>query len=133
MESNNELQHHGVLGMKWGVRRQQNKSRSSSRSSKRSAISEDASTAYQLKKKRVSEMSNAELRKLNERQQLERTYASMNPSTLKKAMKIISTVTVTTGTFLTAYSNSEKLVKGGKTVANRIVDSIGDWVVKGIK
>lgn len=67
------LMHYGVKGMKWGVRRRKSSSSSSSAEPRR-AKSDDHNEAQALKKRRVSEMSNAELRKLNERMQLEQNY-----------------------------------------------------------
>lgn len=68
------LAHYGVKGMRWGVRR--NADGSTSRTGKRMK-SEDHKEAESLKKKRVSEMSNQELRKLNERMQLEQNYKQL--------------------------------------------------------
>ena len=79
----NELMHHGVLGMRWGVRKDRSLGGSYQRSHK-SRMSEDAREAKQIKKKKVSQMSNAELKKLNTRQELERKYSQMNPSVIQK-------------------------------------------------
>jgi hypothetical protein len=71
------LEHFGVLGMRWGKRRKQSGSRSdklTTKRVKRSEVSDDHREKQGLKKKRVSEMSNAELKKLNERMQLEKQY-----------------------------------------------------------
>lgn len=68
------LAHYGVKGMRWGTRR--NKDGSTSKTGKR-AKSEDHEAKTTLQKKRVSEMSNVELRKVNERMQLEQTYSQL--------------------------------------------------------
>ena len=64
-----ELYHWGVKGQKWGVRRYQNKDGSLTPAGKKryDNWSDDAKTATSLKKKNINEMSNAELKKLNER------------------------------------------------------------------
>ena len=108
----NELYHYGVLGMKWGVRR--------SRKS-RATWHEDAKTARELRKKSVNEMSNAELKKLNERSQLERQYRDLNPSTVKKGMKFVTSAAAITGTAMALYNNSNAIVKIGKKVADKII------------
>ena len=99
----NELYHYGVLGMKWGVRRSRSKSSYISKKKRKKAastknMSADAKEAARLKKKSVSQMSNAELRKYNERKQLEQQYAKLNPSNIKRGIAIAGTVAGTLGT-----------------------------------
>ena len=131
--SNNELYHHGVMGMKWGVRRYQNKDGSLTalgRKRGKSSMSEDATTARDLKKKKLNQMSNAELRKLNERQQLERNYRQMNKTTVAKGIAFIAAAASVTSTAVNLYNNSNKLVSVGKTACNKIVDVAGDVLIK---
>lgn len=59
------LAHYGVLGMKWGKRKP------------RSASSQDHVTSRETKKKRLDEMSNAELKQLVTRMNLEKQYADL--------------------------------------------------------
>ena len=54
----NELMHHGIKGQRWGVRRTPAQLGYKTKPKKR-IMSEDAIVANKLKKKQVSEMSNA--------------------------------------------------------------------------
>lgn len=128
----NELYHHGIKGQKWGVRRYQNKdgTRIGNRSRRKESQSEDYKTAKNLKKKKMNQMSNAELRKLNERQQLEKTYKQMNKSTIGKGMAFVASAAAITNTAVNLYNNSNKLVHIGKTAGNKIIDVIGNMVMK---
>ena len=77
-----ELYHAGVKGMRWGVRRYQNKDGSLTpagrkrygavdRKAEKRGWSDDARETAKIKQKKTSQMSNAEIRKLNERDRLE--------------------------------------------------------------
>lgn len=79
---NTYLAHYGVKGMKWGRRRGESGGGSAKTAKKTPRpVSEDHAMSRELRKKRVSEMSNAELKKLNERMQLEASYDQLMKKT----------------------------------------------------
>lgn len=119
----NELYHHGVKGMRWGVRNDKKRFSSGKKKNRQEDWSDDAKEASQIKKKRVSQMSNAELRKLNERQNLERQHSQLNPSVISKGMKYAAAAATITGTALTLYANGDKIIRLGKAVAQNISNS----------
>lgn len=71
--NNGELMHYGVPGMRWGVRRAQRREARIERKGARKGWSTDAIDVSKIRAKKVKQMSNAELKKLNERNQLEVT------------------------------------------------------------
>lgn len=97
---------------------------------RKSDWSDDAKTAKNISKKSVKEMSNAELRKLNERTQLETQYRSLNPGFVKKGMRFVTTAAAVTGTILTLSNNSGKVINLGKGAANKIIDAAGNMVMR---
>ena len=115
------LCHHGVKGMKWGVRHDKKSTVSKKKRSKQEDWSEEAKEANLIKKKRVNQMTNSELRKLNERQNLERQHQQLNPSAISKGMKYVTTAAAVTGTALTIYANSEKIIKLGKPIVEAAI------------
>ena len=111
MESN-ALMHYGVLGMKWGVRK--DRSSGSSRKRGKSSWSDDAREARAIKKKKVKQMSNAELKKLNERTRLEQEYSRLNPNVISKGWKMVVATAGAMGTIMAIKNNGSQIVDIGK-------------------
>lgn len=88
---NNSLKHYGVLGMKWGVRRYQNKDGSLTTAGKKHIrqISDSDNTKETKKtskasaKKTVKDLTDAELREKINRLQLEKQYTDLTKSEAK--------------------------------------------------
>lgn len=83
-------------------------------------MSPEAREAKTLQKKKVSEMSNAELRRLNERKNLERNYRQLNPDAVSKGIAVVGTTAAALGTINALVKNSDKLLKLGKKAVNRV-------------
>lgn len=99
---NNYLAHYGVLGMKWGVRRTR---------------SADSAKVKAIRKKRVYEMSNQDIRDVNNRLQLETQYRDLaNRSNAgKRAVKAFigtaGTITAVTAAAVTYKKTGKKILE----------------------
>ena len=86
--ANNFLAHYGILGMKWGIRRD--------RDSKTGLIvrerSEDYKETRALRRKSLSEMSNAELKRYVERMDLETRYKKIESQNISKGKAVANNV-----------------------------------------
>jgi len=128
---NTYLQHVGIKGMRWGVRRYQNKDGTLTPAGKRrySKMSEDARTASEISKKKVSQMSNAELKKINERTRLEQEYSRLNPGAVRKGWKFVAGAAGVMGTALAVYNSGNQIMTVGKSVGNKIIDAAGNMII----
>lgn len=82
------LIHFGIPGMKWG-RRKSKTSHITLPLTRKTEPSEDAKRIHKIKKKKLVEMSNAELKAVNERLQLERQYKELSKQDLSSGQKFV--------------------------------------------
>lgn len=99
-----ELLHYGVLGMKWGRRKDRRRQ------------SADYKKSRALKKKKISEMSDDELTTLNKRLNLEKNYRSLNPTRLQKGQNAVKGVLKGIGASAGAAASIVTLAKFGQQI-----------------
>lgn len=124
-----ELFHYGIKGMKWGVRRKDGPDGTVSsglkgrKTTDDTPESEDSKRTKSLRGRKVSSLSNQELKELNKRLDLEQNYSRLTkkPSKLQKGMKYTQTgltvVGLATATYKLKDNELVKVVK--KKVFNR--------------
>lgn len=118
-----ELYHYGIKGMKWGVRRYQNKdgalTAAGKKRNKTYGWSKDAKNANRIKKKSIHQMTNKELQQLNKRMELEQNYHRLNPNAVQRGLKYAGAAVGAMGTIAALYNNSNNLIRIGKSVLKR--------------
>lgn len=99
------LMHYGVKGMRWGKRQASSESSSSGSSGKpKREVSADHAKVAQLRTKKSSEMSNAELKALTNRLNLEKNYASLTPHAGSRGKAAVATLIGTLTMGVTLYN-----------------------------
>jgi len=107
------LEHFGIPGMHWGIRRG---------SSSKSTNVSDHMQSRLLKKKGIKKLSTAELRTLNDRLQQEKTYKNLNPTIMQKGKQIGTAILTGTAAVTTLYKFAHSPV--GKALGNKMVGVI---------
>ena len=84
-----ELYHFGIKGMKWGVRRDRKRSVQTKQSK---SDSSDYRESRDLLKKSPNQLSNAQLRKVNERLNLEQQYSNLTTTQKQRGQSFMGRV-----------------------------------------
>lgn len=111
------LAHHGVKGMKWGIRKR----------SKKQTTFDNAHADYKRahSKKSISQMSDQELRERNNRLQAERQYETMTKKT-SKGKKFVKAYVATAGTVAGIVGATTTY----KTLADKAIKKVGPTVIE---
>lgn len=119
------IYHHGIKGQKWGVRRYQNKDGSLTPKGKK-RYSDDYLSAHSGKS--YKEMSDDELRRVNNRLNMEIQYKNLTrqKSNVQKAIDIVLKGSKTIASLMGAYAVYKKF-------GNSVVNSVGNLVVDELK
>lgn len=102
------IQHYGVLGMKWGKRKDRSSKSASRAKRKRNAGTPQYHQAKRIKAKPRSKMTNRELQTLTKRQTLESQYSKLNPSVVAKGSAIFGSLLATAGVGFKLYDMYNK-------------------------
>jgi hypothetical protein len=124
LEAEDVLEHFGIKGMKWGVHHAIGPDGRVTSKTERT-ISDDAKEVQALRGKHISELSNAELRKLTQRVDLETKYAKIHPSTIKKGQVAVASLIGLGTTLTTIYSlHNSKAFQAGYAIIGKAVKKI---------
>lgn len=124
----NSLEHYGIKGMKWGVRR------TPEQLGHKRPKSEDYVASRQQRKKGVSGLSNKELRDLNERLRLEKEYRNLTSSEKEAGRKAANQVLKNSGLVVTAgIKIAEIYGLNAATVSSKfgVSEKTADAILKG--
>lgn len=97
------LEHYGIKGMKWGVRRSVGSDGKVKRTRGPKESAESKKTR-DLRQRHVRSLTNKQIETVNKRQQLETKFNQMNPTKVEKGAKVLKGVMATAGTGIAAYN-----------------------------
>lgn len=134
----NQLYHVGIKGMKWGVRRFQNPDGTRTSEGKKRDLtnrhgeqkqkpkSQDHVKSRQAKARGSEGLSNDELRRLNERLQLEDTYKRLTAEKVEKSENWLKATLVTSGKSAVADLSKSLMVGSAKILIKQVSPQLAE-------
>lgn len=114
------LMHHGVRGMKWGVRRAKRSIASANRR-RISKYSKDYNETRLLRRKSSKQLSNEDLKKLNKRMNLEQEYNRLSTSEVNRGLSVAKKILSVGGIAGGLYAFGKKdYIKAGASILKKM-------------
>lgn len=108
--SDSVLEHYGIRGMRWGIRRRNPSGREH----------KDSSSIRSLRGKKVGELSNEQLRQLNQRLQLEQTYKGLNSRDVSSGRKFVGDILTSSAKGVAAEYVASGIKYGATVVVKKL-------------
>lgn len=128
--SEDHLEHFGILGMRWGRRKGPSESsgpkrgglfkKKSSQGSEKEEESEDYKKTTDLRKKKAKQLSNAELQTVITRLNLERQYAEVTKKQISAGQKYMAELMTGTAKRLTGQYVNQFADKGAAALVGKV-------------
>lgn len=114
------LMHYGVLGMKWGRRKSLSSVIKSKNRKRIDSYSSDYQETRKMRRKPSKKLSNAELKKLNERMRLEQEYNRLSTSQVNRGYEVAKKTVAIAGAIGGLYAISQSdYTKAGKALLDK--------------
>ena len=107
----NALEHYGIRGMRWGIRRRNPSGKEH----------KDSSSISSLRGKKVNQLSNDELKRLNQRLQLEQTYKNLSAKDISSGKKFVGDILLNAGKNVAAEYVASGLKYGATTLGKAVM------------
>ena len=117
------MYHHGVKGMKWGVRKKARSAVKTLSVKHTKNYSSDYKETRTIRRKSSKKLSNEQLQKLNKRMNLEQEYNRLSTQTTNRGINVARNVVATAGTIggLYAISKSDWAKAGAEILKTKVL------------
>src|SRR4249919_1383395 len=113
MELETFFEHHGIKGMRWGVRNDRSRVTKLPQSAESKKVSD-------LRKRKPHQLTNKQLQSVNARLNMEQNFSKLNPTKIQKGHNHVKGILAAATTITTLYGLSQsplgkKFISAGKT------------------